>query len=175
MAKVSFTKLQKEIEKQAITIDFNDEVIEVQQFLPSASKLAFIANVALNSINTDPNYANQLKIKIYFMMELIVWYTNIEFSQEELENVTLIYDNMVSSGLMEKIISNIPENEKKELWDGITLTIENIYKYQNSALGILSAIQDKYDFTSLDLAKLQEQIKNPENLQLLKEVSSHLG
>ena len=59
--------------------------------------------------------------------------------------------------------------------DGITETIDAVYKYQNSALGILDTIGQDYSNLELDAQKLQEKMNNPENLALLKDVLTKLG
>ena len=54
-------------------------------------------------------------------------------------------------------------------------TIENIYKYKNSAMGILTAISEDYDALNTDATNIQAILADPENLSLLKSVITNLG
>ena len=102
-------------------------------------------------------------------------YSNIEFEEEDLLDISLLYDNLVTSGLVKQIMDAIPETEKVELWNDVLTTIDNMYKYQNSILGIIQTLSEKYDTTSFDLDKIQEKIQDPETLKSLKEITGLLG
>jgi hypothetical protein len=75
------------------------------------------------------------------LLEIIFTYTNISFTEKQKEDMAKLYDMFQNSGLLELIFSNIPENEMVVLEEGIDATIESIYKYQNSILGIIDTIK----------------------------------
>jgi hypothetical protein len=56
---------------------------------------------------------------------------------------------LVSSGLFYEIQSCIWEKDWEEIKKTIITTIDNIYKYKNSAMGILEAVST--DYTNLNL------------------------
>ena len=50
-------------------------------------------------------------------------------------------------------------------------TIEQIYKFKNSALGILEQINTDYKDLNFDIDELEQKISNPEGLRLIKDVA----
>ena len=61
---------------------------------------------------------------------------------------------MEENGLLDIIISAIPEAEYDFIIDGINKTVDAIYTYQNSVLGILESISQDYSNLDLDIEKL---------------------
>lgn len=184
MAKVPFTKLKLKTDDSVKHVQINDEItIEVKQYLPIQEKLLLVANVLLNSVGVDVNYANSLKIKVYTDLEIIKLYTNLKFDKvfkneetgEEEIDVGNIYDELYSSGIIEKILNVIPEEEKKLINENVYTTLDNMYKYQNSVLGLLSVIKEKYDKTDFDITEIQNKIQSPETLELVKTLAEGLG
>ena len=54
-------------------------------------------------------------------------------------------------------------------------TVDSIYKYQNSIMGILDTISQDYSSLDFDATEIQKKIGDPENLALLKGIMSRLG
>ena len=73
------------------------------------------------------------------------------------------------------MISAIPEDEYAFLIDGINDSIEAVYKYQNSVLGILDSVAQDYSNLEFDASKIQQELADPQNLELLKGIMSRLG
>ena len=69
-----------------------------------------------------------------------------------------------------KILDCIPSSEKCVLQDGLNSILSELYAYRNSARGILESLSTDYNNLNLDIESLQEKIKDPENLQLLKDI-----
>ena len=70
MAKVSLTKLGLKTNQDIKTITFNEQDIEVKQYLPVNEKLAVISNIINNSAD-DYSFANPVKIKVFTELEII--------------------------------------------------------------------------------------------------------
>ena len=81
MAKVSFTKLGLKVNQEVKMIEFNEQTIEVKQYLPVNDKLALISNV-INASADDYNFANPVKIEVFLALEIIANYTNINFTEK---------------------------------------------------------------------------------------------
>lgn len=176
MAKVPFTKLKLKVEDSIKELKINDEVIiEVKQYLPIQDKLRLIGNVVNWAHEEDNNYSNPVKVEVIKNIELIVYYTNITFTEKQKENLPKLYDQFVSSGMMLNILNLIPSQEREQIEKGILDTIEAVYKYQNSALGILDTLKTDYSNLQMDIDSLKEDIQNPENLQFLKELLTNFG
>lgn len=174
MAKVSFTKLGL-TKPQAITeIEWNEQKIEVKQYLPVNEKLELITNV-INLSADDNNFVNPVKVSVYTTLEMIDAYTNITFTEKQKEDPTKLYDLFIGNGLAKFIFEAIPEEEYWDLVSAIDESIKSIYKYKNSAMGILESISSDYSNLNLDVDDLYTKMADKENLNVLKEVLTKLG
>lgn len=174
MAKVSFTKLGLKMDQEIKTIKFNEQEIEIKQYIPIEAKLQFIENV-LNKSAVDMYFYNQGKIEIFFAMEVIYNYTNINFTDKQKDDILGLFDKFVSTGLYKEILNNIPTSEIKFLKEVIQDQIKEIYRYRDSALGIMEAMKTDYDNLDLDIDKLTQELTENENLGLVKEVVEKLN
>ena len=174
MAKIGFTKLGLKQNNEIKTITVNEQVIEVKQYLPIDEKLELITNV-LELSHDSNNFSNPVKVSVYTSLEIIEKYTNINFTDKQKENPTKLYDLLIGNGVISEIINAIPEAEYNEILQGIKDTIESVYKYQNSVLGILDTIKTDYSDLDLDIDSLREKLADPESLTFLKDVVTKLG
>ena len=175
MAKVSFTKLGLSKNQNIKDIIWNEQVIEIKQYLPINDKLDLIANVINAAHDGNKNFSNPVQVKVYTALEILYFYTNINFTDRQKEDSAKLYDLVYGSGLIDKIIENIPEQEYRELNKGIEDSIEAIYSYQNSVLGILDNIKEDYSSLNFDATEIQAKLADPENMALLKDVLAKLG
>ena len=150
MAKLSFTKLGLAQNKAVQSINYNEQVIEVKQYLPVNEKLELISNV-INLSADDNNFANPVKVSVFAVLEIISSYTNISFTEKQKEDPCKLYDLFVGNGLASLIMNAIPTVELAELLTGIEDSVTAIYTYRNSAMGILDIIQSDYDGMNLDV------------------------
>lgn len=175
MAKVSFTKLKCKINENEIPVQIGEETIAVKQYLPIQEKLALIGRVVEFAHEQDNNFSNPVKAGVYRDLEIIFAYTNISFTDKQKEDLPKLYDMLYSSGVIKIVIDNIPEDEYLEIVWGVKDSIDAIYKYQNSILGILDTISTDYSALDLDASEIQKKIADPQNLELLKNVLTKLG
>lgn len=174
MAKVSFSKLGLKVNQDIKNIIFNNQNIEVKQYLPVNEKLELISNV-INASYDDNNFANPVKISIFTTLEIIYAYTNINFTYKQKEDPTKLYDMLISSGLVAAVVNAIPEAEYHEVLCGVSDSIDAIYTYRNSVMGILEQVSQDYSNLNLDATKIQEKLADPANMAFLKEVTTKLG
>ena len=174
MAKIGFTKLGLKPNNKIVNIEFNEQIIEVKQYLPVEEKLELITNV-LELSHDSNNFSNPIKVQVYTALEIIDKYTNISFTEKQKENTTKLYDLLNGNGLLEKIIDAVPQIEYDELIHGIYDTINAVYSYQNSVLGILDTISQDYSNLNLDATEIQKKLADPENMALLKNIMTKLG
>ncbi len=174
MAKVSFTKLGLKANQEVKNIEFNGQSIEVKQYLPVNEKLELITNV-INLAADDNNFVNPVKINVLTTLEIMYAYTNINFTDKQQENIAKLYDLVISSGLAKEVINAIPENEYHEILSGVKTSVESIYEYRSSALGVLESISDEYKSTDFDVSQITEKLSNSEDIALLKEIVNKLG
>ena len=172
--KVTFTKLALKKKDEVKTIKWGEIEIEVKQYLPIDDKINIAQNVLNNSAD-DNNFANPMKVDVNFNLELIYHYTNITFTDKQKEDVTKLYDLFEESGLLSKIIMAIPEDEYNDLVNYTQDTIDAFYKQQNSALGIMEKIVKDYKDLDFDAIKIQQEIGDPNNISLLKDIVNNFG
>jgi hypothetical protein len=174
MAKVPFTKLGLKLDKEIKTIVWNEQEIEIKQYLPVNEKLELIGRVINNSAD-DMKFYNVGKIEIFLALEVLYSYTNINFTDKQKEDVTKLYDFIISSGFYDAVVEWIPEEELDWIEETLMDTVDSIYKYQNSIMGILDTISQDYSSLDFDATEIQKKIGDPENLALLKGIMSRLG
>ena len=174
MAKVSLTKLGLKVNQNVKNIEFNEQIIEVKQYLPINEKLELISSV-INSAADENNFSNPVKENVFLTLEILYHYTNINFTDKQKEDPVKLYDLVVSSGLVNKITDLIPEEELDEVINGVAQSVKAIYAYRNSVLGILESISQDYSALNLDATEIQQKLADPDNIALLKQVLTKLG
>ncbi|MBO7210931.1 MAG: hypothetical protein J6V44_07965 [Methanobrevibacter sp.] len=102
-------------------------------------------------------------------------YTNINFTEKQKEDPTKLYDMLISSGFACEVFRAIPEEEYHEIVSGVEDSIEAIYTYRNSVLGILDNITNDYDSMNLDATNIYNKLADPDNMDLIKQVLTKLG
>ena len=176
MAKIAYSKLglNKMVNKDPIIIKFNDQEIEVTQYLPMEKKLDLISDI-INSSVDEKNYCNFCRVEIFITIKLVEAYTNLSITDKQKEDVFKFYDQIVASGLAEVVINAIPISDYSFIHKNTLKTIKNIYKQRNSALGILETISTDYSALNLDASEIQKKLADPESMEFLKNVLSKLG
>lgn len=174
MAKVSFTKLSLKKKNEVKVIDINNNQIEIKQYLPVNDKLDLIARV-INGAHDDNNFSNPVKIEAIGTIEIIMAYTNLSFTEKQKEDIAKLYDLLEENGITNEIISQIPKTEYEFILKGIDETVESVYAYQHSILGILEAVSQEYSNLELDALNIKEALADPNNLNLLKDVLTKMG
>ena len=175
MAKVPFTKLKCKINTDEIPVQIGDETIAVKQYLPIQEKLSLIGRVIEYAHEQDYNYSNPVKTDVIMELEIVFVYTNISFTDKQKEDLPKLYDMLKSSGILKIILDSIPEEEYISILCGIENTVEAIYKYQNSVLGLLDGIKKSYNETEFNIEEMQEAVKELANSPVLNKVISYLG
>lgn len=179
MAKVPFSKLQASVNGCDATIAYanrtgEDVKYEVKHYLPIKEKMDLVSRIINQSVD-DNGFYNPMRVKLYTVLEVVYAYTNLSFTDKMKEDPFKLYDILVSTGIFADIIAVIRENDWKEIQENTWTTIENVYKYKNSAMGILDAMSTDYNNLNLDAEELKKKIGDPENLEVLRAVLTKLG
>lgn len=175
MAKVAFTKLDLKKNQDTVNLQINDEVtIEVKQYLPISEKLKMISEI-VNLSYGDNNIFNYGKIDIFTFLGIITYYTNINFTEKQMEDPAKLYDLFIGNGLDTDILRVIPKSELEFIFDITEKTVKSIVQYKNSAVGVIETISQDYSNLNFDVTELQKKIGDPENLAFLKDVLTKLG
>ena len=174
MAKVSLTKLGLKVNQDIKNIEFNEQIIEVKQYLPVNDKLALISNV-INLAHDENNFSNPVRVSVFTTLEIMYAYTNINFTDKQKEDPVKLFDLLQSNGLIGQICNAIPAEEFDDLNNGVWDSINSIYTYQNSAMGVIDNLSTDYKNLDFDATAIQQKLGDGENVEFLKEVLAKLG
>ena len=170
MVKVSLTKLNKIKSLDPIDIKIGEETISVVQYLPLEKKLAIMQNIIEQAGNNEEGFYNIVKLSVFYTIEMLRVYTNISFTEKQLEDPQKLYDIIVLNNIWETVKDSIPEKERNYIWDNTCALAREITEYNHSALGILKMVRADYGETDFNIASIMENIKDPETLGLMKEI-----
>ena len=171
--KVGLTKLGLKKNTNLINLKWNDQVIEIKEYLPIQEKLDLIGRIVNLSLD-DNNFVNPARLQIFTTLEVMYAYTNINFTEKQKEDFLNLYDLLFSSGLW-NAVKQVLGDELILVEDTSIAVINELYKYKDSALGILQTITEDYENLDLDANKLKEKIADKDNVGFLKDVMDKLG
>ena len=174
MAKVPFTKLALSKDNSIKELDWNGQQIEIKQYLPVGDKLDLISRVMNLTLDLNLFY-NPCKVEIFELLEIIFTYTNINITDKQSENTLKLYDLLVSSGFAKSVKDMIPTSELDYIHQGVQAVIHEIYRYRDSAMGIMEQITADQKMTEDGLTNMIEEIKNSEEIKRLQDISTQLG
>ena len=174
MAKVTFSKLGLSKNTEVKEVEWNGQKIEVKQYLPIEEKIDLIGKILNQSVD-DNGYYNPIRLHLYANIEILMAYTNISFTEKQKEDIFKLYDLFMSAGLLDEISRTIPGEELSRIHSWAYEAIDNIYTYRNSAAGIMESIGRDYSNLELDADKIKNEMADPDNLTLLKDVLTKLG
>ena len=173
--KVGLTKLNLKKNTNVVSVDWNGQVIEIKEYLPIQEKLDLIGRIVSLSLD-DNNFVNPARLDIFTTLEVMYAYTNINFTDKQKEDFLGLYDLLVSSGLWKAIGNKLCEVGEFDIIANTTrAVVDELYKYKNSALGILQAVAEDYSNLDLHADKLKEKIADKDNLRTLQNVMEKLG
>ena len=173
MAKVSYNKLGLKM-PSAKEFTWQDQIIEVVQYLPIEKKVEMFERILNNSVDTN-GYYNITKINFNIDMEIIYTYTNVNFTEKQKEDVFKLFDNIKSSGFLAAVKENMNPDELGEIVETVWGMVRNIYEYNRSALGVMQTISTDYSNLNFDVNEIQKNLADPENVGFLKDVLSKMG
>lgn len=175
MAKLAFSKINKIKSIPNISYMFGENEIEVKQYLPLADKVQLMLAVIEQAGNNEEGFFNIVKLEAHYRIELIKAYTNITFTDKQLEDPTKIYDALILNDIWAFIEDKIPQAEREYLWSNIIEWSREITKYNNSILGVLKSVSQDYSNLKLDVNDIQQKITDPNMLSTLKEMLDKTG
>lgn len=176
MAKISFSKLGLTKNNNINKVIYNDQTIEVKEYLSINDKAEIAANVLGYTVGSGAiRFANPLQIEVYTVLQIIEKYTNITFTDKQKEDPAKLYDLIIGSGFWILIKDAININDYNDIIRYINESLESFYKYYNSVYGILDNIGKDYETLNLDATEIQQKLADPQNMTLLKDVLAKLG
>ena len=118
-------------------INGEDCEIEVQKYLPISDKIDLIAT-ALQKAEQNGIY-NELLLDMYFNLNIIYLYTNINFSPEDRADEFKLYDILETEHIFDDVIAVI-EQDYKVLNSMLLAMKEAHLNYKNTAAAVIRSI-----------------------------------
>lgn len=174
MVKVNVTKLNKIKSLDPIDIKIGEETISVVQYLPLEKKLAIMQNIIEQAGNNEEGFYNIVKLTVFYTIEMLRVYTNISFTEKQLEDPQKLYDIIVLNNIWETVKDSIPEKERDYIWDNTCALAREITEYNHSALGILKLMSDDYENLNFDVQEITEKLSDRTNLDLVRNLLTKL-
>ena len=174
MSKPTLNKLKLTQKDPVKTITFNEQEIEIKQYISIQDKLTMISEVLALAAD-DNKFYNPGKLDMFFALKVIDYYTNLSITEKQRENFIKLYDDFMSSGFYTEVFHAIPEDEVGYVYTAMKESVDQIYKYQNSAYGILDAINTDYSNLNFDVQEITQKLQNKEGVEFLNDVMTKLG
>ena len=175
--KINYKEIGKEPEfNNTICRRVGDEKeILIKTWLPTHDLLQLISRIVNRSVD-EHDYCNPCRVKIVSGVEMVLACSNVEVPDYENADICEIYDYLYAN----KIIDAVSDATKETgLWwmvmDSVNEVVDSVYKYSNSARGIIRGITSDLEDVQFDAEAIQEKLGNPENLALLKDILTKLG
>lgn len=176
MAKPTFAKMNLKLNPEVKTITLYDQEVEVKQYIPIEDELELIGDVINQEEASDSNkFLNIVKLKMFFDLEIVFYFSNIVFTDKQKENLPKLYDLLDYNSVIEEVAAAMPEGLYEGLWNDTINMADRIYEQTNSAFGILDSISTDYSNLNLDIDGLRDKLASAENLDIVKDVVTKLG
>ena len=118
---------------------FNESItIKISDYLPIEDKYDLIMVTLQKSF--ENGYYNPLKMDMYFHLNLIYLYTDINFTEKQREDENKIYDTLKSNGILDAFLKDFDENEYNELLTLLEETKKEIMHYKCSTSALLQSV-----------------------------------
>lgn len=174
MAKVNLTKLNKIKSLDPIDIKIGEETISVVQYLPLEKKLTVMQNIIEQAGNNEEGFYNIVKLSVFYTIEMLRTYTNISFTEKQLEEPQKLYDIIVLNNIWSEVKKAIPQSELTDIWENTCALAREITDYNHSALGILKLMSDDYENLNFDVQEITEKLSDRTNLDLVRNLLTKL-
>lgn len=163
-------KVKKNNEQKEIV--WNDNTIKVKQYLPIIYKLEIITNAVQEGFSADVYISKA--VEAIANVFTVFYYTDLEFTQEEKNNLFILYDEMYSSGLLDTIFAAIPKEELEEIYEGV-------YTFQRAKeetrLSISATIRELIETLPQNFEEIGKMVENfdPEQYQKVLDFAKATG
>lgn len=147
--------------KNVASIKIKNDVT-VYSTIPSSEKIDLI-QIALQKADEEGVY-NEIKLDIYFHLNLVYLYTDLEIDDEDKQDELELYDILNNNGFIDEVVNAIGETEYKDLVDYLNETKEQNLKYNNTAAAVIRRIISDLPANAAAAKELLDEF-NPEAYQ----------
>ena len=137
---MEFNKLNLKLNTKTRVLKFKDNEIKVKQYLPVEDKVNLVQITLQQSL--DEGVYNEGLLTAYFHVYTVMFYTDLEFTDEEKQNVLTLFDLMDNENLIGSVIELIPKDEFTDLFEILQNQQRNNMVYKQSASYLISQFID---------------------------------
>lgn len=159
---MNYKKLELAKVTDLIEMDWNGNKINITKYLPIEDKYDIVMITLQKSL--ENGIYNPIKLDMFFHLNLVYMYTNLVFTEEEQENETKLYDEMKSSGFMDKFLTYIDPVDYTEMQEDIDNIAELMMNYNCTAASVIRNLIDDLPANAEAAQSIVENF-NPEKYQ----------
>ena len=148
------------------------KVIEVKHYLPIEEKGKLVSYVINSSIDLATGCFSPLRLNTYFAIGVMKFYCGMEFDEEK---IPMAYDILENSGIINRVLHEIPQEERDFIQELVDETAKDIARYNNSFAGIMASMNTDASNLGNSIQDIMEKIKNKEGLEVLSEIKNVVG
>lgn len=175
MKEIAFSELGIQPHIETKIVKFNDKEIEVCNYIPVEEKTRLLQFVVNGALDETTGTFSPLRVEVYYAVAVCRWYAGITFSEEDMRNITMVYDALDTSGFITSVVGAIPEDEIGYLNSLIKETLDDIAKYNTSAAGIIQSMSSDAGNLDEQLSDILQKVKNGEGLEQLSVIKDVVG
>ena len=159
-----------------MNITLNNELKEVQigddikfnvkQYLPAEDKNALL-EIAMQTADQG-TILNTFALDAIFHTYLVFKYTDIEFTDEERENLFDLYDILEDNGIIDAVVAAIPTREYESLRTYLTEMVDNYLTYRNSTRALVEQFSMFAPQVAENLATISKNVDIDKLQQIVK-------
>lgn len=127
---ILYSDLDLKINDSIKTIEINGKEVEVKQYLPVDIKANIIELATSGSVVNG--CINEVLMDAYLHTFIIENYTNIKFSEEQIDDIFKIFDELNSSGALNTIIQAMNSAEYNFIFDVAERAKNTLNQYNQS-------------------------------------------
>lgn len=109
----------------------NDTEVTVKRYLPLVEKVDF-SQMLVQQAKDQRGILNEVALNALFQLYLVIYYTDYEFSEEELADHFALYDKLYKDNVIAEVMNAIPNQEYENLYRDINRQIAREEFFANS-------------------------------------------
>lgn len=160
----SFKDMNLKIKNDIKIVEIAGQKVAVKQYLPSEDKNA-ILEIAMQQADQG-TILNTYSLDCIFHTYLVIKYTDIKFTNEEKDDILALYDILETNGVIDVVVSAMPEEEYNMLIKKMEEMTENYLTYRNSA----RALVEQFSLFAPDIAEKLKDISQNTDVDKLEQI-----
>lgn len=159
---MTFKQLDLKFNTKDITISINGIDIHVKTKISIKDKIDLV-QIALQKSKENGIY-NQMKLDIYFNLNLLYLYTDIDFDADDRANEEELYDILESNNVFDRVIAAIDPYEMDFLYNNLETMKKRYIERDSSVSALLQTLVEELPQNAQEAAEIVDNF-DPEAYQ----------